>query len=588
MNNYKLNYLPVAAACFKSVRHSLTGKPDYTFIECNEQFKNLFGIDVSGKKFSQISLLSDFLTKLSLNIEKMSSKFVFKINENKFLDVFIKPKKDIFTVCIVNLNLQEYFRENGLSYINQTLKSFSAGIITANLDGFINYLNPAAKEITGWDNKAIGLPLYNVLEIRHDKASVQIDIVKNTENGESTLYNNVLLRKKDGTYIDITLNVTMIQLPDGNNGYIIFFRDSSNDRRREREVAYLSYHDKLTGLYNRAYFERKLKELDKPEYYPVAIIIGDTNGLKMTNDVFGHGKGDMLLINIANILSLACRENDIIARYGGDEFTVLMPNTTLEESASICKKILTLCNDQSIQQSKISISLGYAAKTNAAQNINDVLKIAEDFMYRHKLLESKSYRSSVISSLKNMLFEKSFETEEHAMRLTGLCNKAGRLMGLSQSDLNDLELFSMLHDIGKIGINDCVLLKPGKLNDVEWIEMRRHCEIGYRIAQSAPELAHIADYILCHHERWDGKGYPQGLKGTQIPLLSRILAVADSYDAMVNDRYYRKALSHEAAIEELKRCSGTQFDPDIVKVFLQILTPSAAIDTSDYAQRKTI
>ena len=208
--------------------------------------------------------------------------------------------------------------------------------------------------------------------------------------------------------------------------------------------------------------------------------------------------------------------------------------------------------------------------------MNDILNVAEDFMYRHKLLESRSYRSSVISSLKKMLYEKSFETEEHAMRLTGLCADAGRLMGLSQSDLNDLELFSMLHDIGKIVVKDSVLLKPSKLTEDEWTEMRKHCEIGYRIAQSAPELSHVADYILCHHEHFDGSGYPQGLKGTQIPLLARILSVADSYDAMVNDRYYRKALSKDAAIAELKRCAGTQFDPDIVKVFLKILEPHPA------------
>jgi diguanylate cyclase (GGDEF) domain len=341
----------------------------------------------------------------------------------------------------------------------------------------------------------------------------------------------------------------------------------------EEEIAYLSFHDKLTGLYNRAYFERKIKEYDRERYYPVSIIMGDANGLKMTNDIFGHAQGDAVLTSIANILSLACRDNDIVARYGGDEFVVLMPNTPLEEAARVSKNILRLCSSQDNDKNNVSISLGYACKERVTESMNETLNVAEDFMYRHKLLESRSYRSSVISSLKKMLFEKSFETEEHAMRLTGLCAETGQLLGLSQSELNDLELFSMLHDIGKIGVKDQILLKPGKLTDEEWIEMRKHSDIGYRIAQSAPELSHIADYILCHHEHYDGTGYPQGLKGEQIPLLSRILAVADTYDAMVNDRYYRKALSSEAAIAELKKCSGTQFDPRVVDAFLKILEP---------------
>lgn len=575
MNNFNLSCLPMAAACFKPSEHSFEESPDFIFTECNEYFKKFLGTDVSGKKFSEANgKYPDFVNLLSLNAKKLSPKFVYKLNEYEFLNALISYGKDVFMVCVVVLNIHEYFHKKGLFYVNQMLKSFSSGIITADLDGFINYINPAAKKLIGWKDGAVGLPLGKVLEIRRDNSPDRLEMTKNIKFGESTLYNGVTLKKQDGTYLDITLNITMAQLLDGDNGYVVFFRDASNDKRREMEVLYLSYHDKLTGLFNRAYFEKKLKELDRPEYYPVSIIIGDTNGLKMTNDVFGHSQGDMLLINTANILSLACRENDIIARYGGDEFTVLMPNTPLEESASICKKILSLCSDQPARQNKISISLGYAAKTKATQNINDVLKIAEDFMYRHKLLESRSYRSSVISSLKNMLFEKSFETEEHAMRLTGLCSKVGRLMGLSQSDLNDLELFSMLHDIGKIGINDNVLQKPGSLTDVEWVEMKRHSEMGYHIAQSAPELSHIADYILCHHERWDGKGYPQGLKGEQIPLLSRILSVADAYDAMVNDRYYRKALPKQTAIDELNRCSGTQFDPQVVKAFLKIIGKS--------------
>jgi diguanylate cyclase (GGDEF)-like protein/PAS domain S-box-containing protein len=577
MIKFEIDNLPVATACFSLVTGGDEIIPEFSFTACNDAFKTMFGFDAAGKRLSHITgTFSGLFDEIASHATNQTTHFVYDISDHLRFDVRLRYDSEGFIACITDFGSDENLIGVESRNISRVLKSISAGIITAGSNGSVTLINTAARNLTGWDDDAIGMPFNRVLDVYYDNGKLPVDIKTHISgSSEAVSYgNNVLLRKKDGRAVSIALSVSPVESDDGESGMVALFHDSSEDISREKEITYLSYHDKLTGLYNRAFFEKKVKEFDRSEFYPISIIIGDTNGLKMTNDVFGHMQGDILLVSIANILSLACRESDIIARYGGDEFTVLMPRTTLEEAGKVCRNIFTLCDDQSCDQSKISISLGYATKEKSTESINDILNVAEDFMYRHKLLESKSYRSSVISSLKNMLFEKSFETEEHAMRLTGLCNEAGRLMGLSQSDLNDLELFSMLHDIGKIGVKDSVLLKPGKLSDDEWLEMRRHCEIGYRIAQSAPELAHIADFILCHHERWDGNGYPQKLKGSHIPLLSRILAVADSYDAMVNDRYYRKALTHDVALAELKRCSGSQFDPEVVKVFLRILDPN--------------
>lgn len=566
LSNCAFDDIPVATAQFAVSQKN----GDFAFTACNRAFSALFGLDATGFDFRELpERLTSLFCRVADEARRGTLHFAYLDSGGGEFLVRLCSCGGGFTACF----LPDEDRADVDGQLRLAIHSISTGVIAAGPDGAVDFLNPAARSLTGWGDNALGSPVSRVLNLRYENSLRPVDIFSPEEcrRVNVTYGDNVVLKSRDGRSINITLNVTPVEAPDGRKGCVAFFSDASVQRRREKEVVYLSYHDKLTGLFNRAYIEKKQKELDCEPNYPISVIMGDVNGLKMTNDIFGHRQGDMLLVTIANILSLASRDSDVVARYGGDEFVLLMPRTTLEEAAKVCKSILSLCGSKTIDQNKVSVSLGYACKANGTESMNDILNVAENFMYRHKLLESRSYRSSVISSLKKMLFEKSFETEEHAMRITGLCAEAGRLMGLSQSDLNDLELFSMLHDIGKIGIKDRVLLKPGKLTEDEWTEMRKHCEIGYRIAQSAPELSHVADYILCHHERYDGTGYPQGLKGGQIPLLSRILAVADSYDAMVNDRYYRKAMSHEEAVAELKRCSGTQFDPEIVKVFLQIL-----------------
>ncbi|NNJ30583.1 HD-GYP domain-containing protein [Lacrimispora defluvii] len=188
-----------------------------------------------------------------------------------------------------------------------------------------------------------------------------------------------------------------------------------------------------------------------------------------------------------------------------------------------------------------------------------------------KLLNGQSYRNAVINTLLATLYEKSNETEEHSNRMEKHCHSIGRALRLSSKEMAELSLLALLHDIGKVGVHLDILQKPGPLTTKEWEEMKRHPEIGSRIAQATPELSVVADLILAHHERWDGTGYPRGLKGEEIPLACRILAVTDAYDAMTNDRAYRAAKSHEETISELLGNAGTQFDPQITALFINIL-----------------
>jgi diguanylate cyclase (GGDEF)-like protein/PAS domain S-box-containing protein len=358
--------------------------------------------------------------------------------------------------------------------------------------------------------------------------------------------------------------------------------DISDRKKREEETRYVSEHDYLTGLYNRRYFEQELQRMDNKRYLPLSIIIGDINGLKLINDAFGHAEGDKLIVETAKILKGCCRENDIIARMGGDEFCVLLPNADSETTYDVLERIKTACKDynKSLINDVIylNISLGYETKQSEEENFDKVRKNAETYMYKRKLLEQKSSYSAIISSIKATMFERSQETEEHAERLTEMTKKVGMLLNLSQMKLDDLELLCTLHDIGKVGVDDRILKKPGELIREEWIEMKKHPEIGYRIAIALPELAPIAEYILTHHERWDGKGYPHGIKNEEIPLLARILSVVDAYDAMTKDRVYRKAMTKEEAIVELKRNAGTQFDPKVVSLFIEKVLDENFID----------
>ena len=351
--------------------------------------------------------------------------------------------------------------------------------------------------------------------------------------------------------------------------------DITESKRRFNQIQYMNDHDFMTGLYNRKYFEEEKERLDQEKCFPLSIIIADINGVRLINDAFGHAEGDRIIKETAGILRSRCREKDVMARTGGDEFSILLPDTDLEEASEILLSIQGACEEYNLNMKEktnpINLSIGFGSKQIKEQSIDAVEKEAEEYLYKRKLLERKSHHSTIISSVMATLYARSQETEEHAVRIAEFSNKVGKQLQLSQQSLDELHLFAMLHDIGKVGIDDRVLNKPGKLSAAEWSVMKKHPEIGYRIAMSAPELEFIAEYILSHHERWDGMGYPRGLRGEEIPLLARILSVVDAYDAMTENRIYRKAFKKDRAIEEIIKNAGTQFDPKIAEIFIQII-----------------
>ncbi|UNC92394.1 HD domain-containing phosphohydrolase [Candidatus Contubernalis alkaliaceticus] len=352
------------------------------------------------------------------------------------------------------------------------------------------------------------------------------------------------------------------------DGIIIDINDS---KQAEEKIRYMSFHDCLTGLYNRAYLEQEMQRLDTKRQLPISIIMGDLNGLKLVNDTYGHCVGDEMLVSTAEILKKTCREEDIVARWSGDEFVILLPQTTKEEASLMCKRINNLCSNTYVRKLPFSIALGVASKKSMGKDLVETIKEAEDNMYKHKLAESRSTKSAVLNALLKTLEEKSCETEEHARRMQEIAMKIGEKINLPETELDRLTLLVYLHDIGKITVPEEILIKKKKLTEREWEHIKKHPETGYRIARSMEEFAHVAEDILSHHEHWDGSGYPQGLKGKEIPLLARIASIADAYEVMTHGRPYKEPISQQEVIAELKRCAGTHFDPDLVEILVSYI-----------------
>ncbi|MBP2666900.1 MAG: diguanylate cyclase domain protein [Firmicutes bacterium] len=407
----------------------------------------------------------------------------------------------------------------------------------------------------------VGLPLfaddrvYGVLQVEFYQPGRQfseeeVEVLNRYARLASIALDNALLYKKSLTEIKERQNV-------------------------EEKLKHMALHDGLTNLYNRSYFEEELHRLDRRRSGAVGIIICDVDGLKLVNDTLGHATGDQLLINVAEILRQSFRESDVIARIGGDEFAVLLFNASLsimEKGIDRIRANVKQLNEQS-KKSLLSFSSGWALSNTPADSLGNTFKEADANMYRKKLHQSRSNRSAMVKTLIQSMESKDYLTDGHADRLQKLAVKLASALRLPAQTISSIQLLAKFHDLGKVGIPDTLLTKEGKLTETDLTELHRHPEIGYRIAQAAPELLPIADFILKHHEWWDGNGYPFGLAGESIPIECRILSIIDAFDAMTNHRPYRETFSIEKAHAELKRCAGTQFDPVLVDLFISLQPP---------------
>lgn len=354
-------------------------------------------------------------------------------------------------------------------------------------------------------------------------------------------------------------------------GIVGISRDITERKKKEEKIRFLSFHDQLTGLYNRRYYEEQLSALDVEFNYPLTIAMGDVNGLKFINDAFGHEMGDDLLKKVAEAIRKACRADDVTARIGGDEFVIILPRTDATEAENVVRRIKNLLAEERVGALAVSVSFGSATKTMIKQNMHDLFRDCEDRMYRNKLWERGSLRSKTIDVVLHTLYEKSVREMEHSIRVADICEMIAKKLNFTAADIEQIKLAGLMHDIGKISVDEKILDKAGDFSNYDWEHIRKHPETGYRILSSANEFTNIALYVHQHHEWWDGTGYPNCLRAEEIALPARIIAIAEAYDAMTADRADRKNLSKLEAALEIKRWSGTQFDPALAEIFAQTI-----------------
>ena len=543
---------------------------DFQFIKINAAYERIIGLDRSqliGKRASEllqnlpaerVEWFRDFSQKaLSPNIKRFTQ-YVGTMDTWYEVTVSSTEKDRIsFGYTDISQSIQRS------TYLERFFDIIPNLLCIMDLNGLFIKVNQACKTILGYLPQEIeGNSFLDYIHYQETQANETF--LKKLSEQVHVLNHVNLYRCKDGIFRELEWDAHR----DDNRIYAIV-RDVTEKRKKQKHIEYLSYHDMLTGLFNRQFLEEELKRLNTERNLPISIIMGDINKLKIINDAFGHEKGDELIKKAADVLKQCCRVDDLIARWGGDEFVILLPKTERVKAEEIANRITENCVKEQVNSIAVSIALGIAAKTSIEEDIMGTLASAEEAMYKNKMLFSDSIRSNVVNTIINTLYEKDPYEEKHAQRVGTLSRKTARVLGLDAESVKKIALGGLMHDIGKIAVDNRILEKPGMLNENEWKVMRKHAEIGARVISSDPDLADVGEAVLFHHERWDGTGYPKGLREKEIPIAARIIALADSYDTMINQSTYRRPISKEEAIAEIRRNKGTQFDPKLAEAFIK-------------------
>ncbi len=565
---------------------------DTTIALANPEFEKLSGCsrkNLEGQKKWTEFFVNDNPSKITEYNDFIADQAkrgrVSKNHESKFIDSKGKTR-DVFALndsltgtdkrVISFIDMTEVIREKEKTRLSETkyrslIESTDDSVYMVDADCrylFVNEKVLARLNIT--EKKIIGKRYRNFHDL-NDAMEFSGYVNKVFETGSSCQYE--YKSRREERYTLRTLSPIIEEHSKKIKYIAVVSKDITDLKKTEERLKYLSLHDPLTGLYNRAYFEEEIHRLDNSRFELVGLIVCDIDGLKLINDSLGHNKGADLLIAASKVIRESFREGDVVARVGGDEFAILLPNSPRSKVQNICQRIKRAVQAYSKKNVllPLSIATGFAIRNGPNQSMVELYREADNNMYKEKLSSSQNARNMIVKNLINTVEVSGLTDKRSLERFQKRVIDLARAVGMAEERIKDLSLLAQFHDIGNVSIHARILHKPGDLTLEEFSEIQKHSDIGHRIAQSAPDLVRISDYILKHHEWWNGNGYPLGLKGDAIPLESRIVAIVDAYEAMTHARPHHSPMSKREVIKELNKCAGTQFDPYLVEKFIEIV-----------------
>ncbi len=535
-------------------------KPMHTLLQTTDALS-------SGDLTKRIDIVrNDEIGQISESFNKVADEMQFMVNN---LEATVKERTEELQKAIST-------SDENKNQLQLILDSAAEAIYGVDMYGNCTFCNISCIKMLGYNNQSELLGKNMHWQIHHTRRdgnplpSEECKINKAFKQGQGTHVDDEVFWRADGS----NFPVEYYSYPQEKNGDIIgaviTFMDVSERKQKEAEIQYLNCYDTLTGLHNRRYFEDNRAKIDTPDNLPLSVIFADINGLKMTNDIFGHSAGDELIKKSSEILQQVCRQNDVVARVGGDEFIILLPNTTGENAERILSRIKSEFTTGCVQAIKCSISLGLDTKQSPDQSLDEIMANAENAMYKEKTMNRKSINKDIIDTIIETLHTRNHKEKQHSITVSELCSDVGTALHLPETEISKLNRAGYLHDIGKIVLDEDILTKD-TLSDEEFEKMQQHPVVGYRILSLSDDTLDLAEYVYGHHERWDGNGYPRGLKGEQIPLLSRIITVVETYDRVLNKGKLTLKDRKLAALDVIRNGAGTQFDPQIAELFVQMI-----------------
>lgn len=573
---------PIGFIYLKSIFDHDGKAVDFTVVSANKEFEELFRIDrnsILNKKLSETERIAPFsqsefipilLTLKKSDVKQVFNKYNLKLNKWFKISIYLPNEHEIaLFFSDITQSIQPFSDANILFNIASDLFTIS------DLSGTFVQVNQVWSKTYGYSMKDVeNHSIWEFLPV--DEYSQIKNIINSLNYSNENINYTTRLRHKNG-------NISYIEWSSQKQGDRIYSvgRDVTDRIYREKEIEYLSFHDVLTGLLNRRFLEEEMKRLNTHRNLPISLIMCDVNRLKLINDAFGHEKGDELIKYAASVLKESCRPEDLVARWGGDEFILFLPKTSYQDSIKIIDRIKSNSKKYEINSIQLSIACGVYTKEEDDLSIQDLLRNSEDAMYREKSLESERNRKDMIGVIAQALYEKCPQEEAHAKRVSMLCHYLAVALKCSKEDVQKAEIAGLFHDIGKVAINCEILLKDSELDEKEWQVIKQHTEIGSKVVGESSEFKDISKAILHHHERYDGKGYPSGMKWDEIPLISRIISLAEAFDTIHERLDHQSNESINYVIQELRKNKQTQFDPFMTEIFIKDVIEKLFIRKND-------